>query len=146
MSVYTQLVSKLLFPLHELLKKHTSVAVRKELEQSQWWSREELEALRINRLKALLQNARAHVPYYRNLFDELQFDPDEVDSLDWLQKLPLMTKDTIRANTDDLKADNATGLQRFNTGGSTGEPLIFYIGKERVSHDVAAKWRATRWW
>ena len=25
-------------------------------------------------------------------------------------------------------------------------PLIFFIGKERVSHDVAAKWRATRWW
>jgi phenylacetate-CoA ligase len=37
-------------------------------------------------------------------------------------------------------------LARFNTGGSSGEPLIFYIGNERVSHDVAAKWRATRWW
>ena len=24
--------------------------------------------------------------------------------------------------------------------------MIFFIGKERVSHDVAAKWRATRWW
>jgi phenylacetate-CoA ligase len=24
--------------------------------------------------------------------------------------------------------------------------LVFFIGKERVSHDVAAKWRATRWW
>ena len=23
---------------------------------------------------------------------------------------------------------------------------MFFIGKERVSHDVAAKWRATRWW
>jgi phenylacetate-CoA ligase len=37
-------------------------------------------------------------------------------------------------------------LARFNTGGSSGEPLIFLIGKERISHDVAAKWRATRWW
>ena len=25
-------------------------------------------------------------------------------------------------------------------------PLIFFIGTERVTHDVAAKWRATRWW
>jgi phenylacetate-CoA ligase len=25
-------------------------------------------------------------------------------------------------------------------------PLIFFIGSERVSRDVAAKWRATRWW
>ncbi len=38
------------------------------------------------------------------------------------------------------------GLARFNTGGSGGEPLIFYLGRERVTHDVAAKWRATRWW
>jgi phenylacetate-CoA ligase len=37
-------------------------------------------------------------------------------------------------------------LARSNTGGSSGEPLVFFLGKERVSHDVAAKWRATRWW
>lgn len=24
--------------------------------------------------------------------------------------------------------------------------MVFYIGADRVSHDVAAKWRATRWW
>ena len=34
----------------------------------------------------------------------------------------------------------------FRSGGSSGEPLIFFMGKERKSHDVAAKWRATRWW
>ncbi len=45
-----------------------------------------------------------------------------------------------------MRSEVARGLARFNTGGSSGEPLIFYIGKERVSHDVAAKWRATRWW
>src|SRR5690349_25125823 len=40
----------------------------------------------------------------------------------------------------------ATDLKRYNTGGSSGEPLIFFIGSDRRSHDVAAKWRATRWW
>ena len=45
-----------------------------------------------------------------------------------------------------MKSEIAKGLARFNTGGSSGEPLIFFIGNERVSHDVAAKWRATRWW
>ncbi|OYW27559.1 MAG: capsule biosynthesis protein CapK, partial [Methyloversatilis sp. 12-65-5] len=44
------------------------------------------------------------------------------------------------------RADDAQGLARFNTGGSSGEPLVFFIGRERVSRDVAAKWRATRWW
>ncbi|MFN0316535.1 MAG: phenylacetate--CoA ligase family protein [Burkholderiales bacterium] len=63
-----------------------------------------------------------------------------------LQRLPFLTKADIRTHSDDLRASGATGLARFNTGGSSGEPLVFYIGKERVSHDVAAKWRATRWW
>jgi phenylacetate-CoA ligase len=66
--------------------------------------------------------------------------------MDGLRRLPLMDKDTIRANLDDLKARDASALARFNTGGSSGEPLVFYIGKQRVSDDVAAKWRATRWW
>src|SRR5690606_29048298 len=63
-----------------------------------------------------------------------------------LHRLPFLTKGVIRANTEALKHTNAQGLSRFNTGGSSGEPLIFFIGRERVSHDVAAKWRATRWW
>jgi phenylacetate-CoA ligase len=72
--------------------------------------------------------------------------PADVQDVDGLRRLPLMDKATIRANTDALKATDAQGLARFNTGGSSGEPLVFFIGKERVSHDVAAKWRATRWW
>ena len=52
----------------------------------------------------------------------------------------------LRAQQDGLKADDHGPLARYNTGGSSGEPLIFYIGKDRTSHDVGAKWRATRWW
>lgn len=145
-NLYTALVSKLLFPLHERVKGHDTVAVRKQMEKTQWASLEELEQLRLRRLQQLLRNARAHVPYYDKLFRDVRFSPEKVSKLTDLQRLPFLTKDVIRGHTDELKADNACGLQRFNTGGSSGEPLIFYIDKERVSHDVAAKWRATRWW
>lgn len=144
--MYTRLVSSLLFPLHERLKRHDTVAVRREMERSQWWRPEQIERLRVERLRALLLRAQAHVPYYRDLFARLGFDPASVNDPDDLQKLPFLTKEVIRANTEALKADNAHGLARFNTGGSSGQPLIFFIGNERVSHDVAAKWRATRWW
>lgn len=144
---YTSLISNALFPLHERIKHHTSVSVRKRMEESQWWPRDKLAALQLQRLRKLLAHAHAHVPYYRTLFAEIGFDPErDLQSLNDLARLPLLDKAKIRANTDRLKADNAVGLARFNTGGSSGEPLIFYIGKERVSHDVAAKWRATRWW
>jgi phenylacetate-CoA ligase len=116
------------------------------MEASQWWPRERIEALQLARLRRLLADAGAHVPYYRDLFARLGFDPRALHSLADLQALPFLTKPLIRAHRDALRADDAGRLARFNTGGSSGEPLIFYIGAERITHDVAAKWRATRWW
>lgn len=144
--MYTRLVSSLLFPLHERLKAHDSVAVRRRMEESQWWPAERLQALQVQRLRALLVDIGEHVPYYRDLFARLGFQPGSVTGLDDLRALPFLDKATIRAHTEALKHAHAKGLARFNTGGSSGEPLIFFIGLERVSHDVAAKWRATRWW
>lgn len=146
MGLYTKLVSGCLFPLHEQLKKHDSVRIRKELEKSQWLAPEELKRLQLERLRQLLTTANNHVPYYKKLFLDLDFRPETLRSVEGLQALPLLDKPTIRANIDQLKHNSAVGLSPFTTGGSSGEPLTFYIGRERVSHDVAAKWRATRWW
>jgi len=144
--LYTSCVSGLLFPLHERMKGHASVRVRRALERSQWFSAGALAELQVKRLRALLGSARNHVPYYRDLFTRLGFDPAQLTSVDDLDRLPFLTKPIIRANTERLKSAKARGLIRFNTGGSSGEPLVFFMGRERVTHDVAAKWRATRWW
>lgn len=145
-SLYTSIVSGIVFPLHERLKGHATTALRERMEATQWWSPERLAALQTERLRALLVDAGAHVPYYRDLFRAQGFDPSRVTGAADLQRLPFLTKPLIRAHTDALRHDQARDLAPFNTGGSSGEPLIFFIGKERVSHDVAAKWRATRWW
>jgi phenylacetate-CoA ligase len=144
--LYTTLVSSVLFPLQERLKGHDTVRIRRALEESQWWPRERLEAYQAERLRRLIERAYAHVPYYRRVMGERGLTPADVRTPADLIRLPFLTKADIRAHSDALRADDARGLARFNTGGSTGEPLIFYIGAERVSHDVAAKWRATRWW
>lgn len=146
MSLYTSLCADFLFPLHERLKGHDSVALRKRLEESQWWPAEQIEACRARRLQQFLLDIGQRVPYYRQLFKRLDFDPGAVSSTDALRLLPFLTKSDIRENVDDLKANGHAPLTRYNTGGSSGEPLVFYMGKGRKSHDVAAKWRATRWW
>ena len=73
--IYTSFTSNLLFPLHEKLKKHITVAALKKLEKSQWQSPSSIEQLQIKRLRELLSHAQAHVPYYRNIFNDLDFDP-----------------------------------------------------------------------
>jgi phenylacetate-CoA ligase len=146
MSVYTRLTAGVLFPLHEWAKGHDSVAVRRRLERSQWFTPDELRAEQAARLRGFLVEVGRRVPYYRDLFARLGFDPAALASAADLQRLPLMGKPEIRAHLEELKAEGHGPLTRYNTGGSSGEPLIFYIGKARKSHDVAAKWRATRWW
>lgn len=144
--LYTRLSSSLLFPLHERVKGHDSVARRRALERSQWLSTEALQSLQATRLRDFLVDVGARVPYYRDLFARLDFDPAAVVSTTDLAALPLLTKSEIRAHAQDMKAAGHGPLSRYNTGGSSGEPLVFFIGKARKSHDVAAKWRATRWW
>jgi len=143
---YTTWVANVLFPLHERLKGHDTRTRLRGLEATQWLDRSRLEALQLANLRRFLADIGARVPYYREMFAAVGMAPGNVQSLGDLAKLPLLTKPLIRANVDRLKADDAGKLMRYNTGGSSGEPLVFYMGADRVSHDVAAKWRATRWW
>jgi phenylacetate-CoA ligase len=144
--VYTQLCSSVLFPLHERFKGHSTVALRRELEQTQWLRPQALADLQLRRLLTFLRNVVDTVPYYAEQFASLGLRADDIRSFDDFRKLPLLTKPLIREHTEQLKSQLARRLVRYNTGGSSGEPLVFFMGMERVSHDVAAKWRATRWW
>jgi len=144
--LYTSLVSRCVFPLHERLKSHSSTAWRKRLERSQWLTPKELQALQLDNLRHFLADVSRQVPFYRVRFAEAGFDAGGLQSISDLARLPLLSKADIRAHTDALKSATAGPLSRYNTGGSSGEPLIFFMGKARKSHDVAAKWRATRWW
>jgi phenylacetate-CoA ligase len=144
--LYTHVASGLLFPLQERIKRHSSVPLRRELERTQWLAPEEIEALQRTRLREFLVRAGRDVPYYGRLFAGCGFDPASVNSISDLARVPFLDKAAIRANVEDLKSRSAGALVKYNTGGSSGEPLIFYMGMGRVSHDVAAKWRATRWW
>ena len=145
-SAYTRFASGVLFPLHERMKGHDSVAVRRRLERSQWLRPDEIAAEQAARLNSFLVDIGARVPYWRDLFREQGFDPNAVTSAADLQQLPLLTKADIRAHAQRMKAEGHGPISRYNTGGSSGQPLVFYIGKARKTHDVAAKWRATRWW
>ncbi len=145
-SFYTRLVCYILFPLHEWLKKHKTLKKFKQLKQTQWLETKDIAIIQQQGLVDFIHNIYQHVPYYRDLFNSLEITPADIKTVDDLAKLPFLTKDKIRNKFDSFTAMNAGQLKRYNTGGSSGQPLVFMIGKDRVSHDVAAKWRATQWW
>jgi len=59
--------------------------------------REELEALQLERLQALLSRVYERVPLYRRKFDDAAFDPSSLESLADLQRVPFTVKDDMRS-------------------------------------------------
>lgn len=119
----------------------------KELEQTQWWSAQQLRELQDARLRALIRHAYEHVPYYRRIFDERGWKPADVATAEDLYKLPVLTKQDVRRHYRELQADNIP-RSRFTlgtTGGSTGIPLQFSLDKDRVIFDHALIHRHWSW-
>ena len=56
------------------------------LQESQWWSREQLEAYQLEQLSKLLHHAYENVPYYRKVFDERGLKPKDIQDFKDLQQ------------------------------------------------------------
>lgn len=144
--IYTKIVATLLFPFHEWLKKHDTVAIHKQLDKSQWHSQELIKSEQASRLQTFIAQVTRQVPYYKTLFQTLELQASDIKSVSDLGKLPFLDKHTIKTHFEELKSNTSGPVSSFTTGGSSGNPLTFLLSNERVSHDVAEKWRATRWW
>jgi len=145
--VNSTLVRRVIFPLHEKIMGRKTFAYLDAFERLQWATPEQLDALRLDKLKALLSHAKENIPFYRKRFAEAGFDPSRVQDTRDIRKIPLLTKEDIRKNLESLKWETCPGgLSRYNTGGSSGEPLIFYFDRRRQAYDKAARMLTHRWW
>ncbi len=131
------------------MHRHT-FAMLAELERTQWRSREEIEAYQAQRLNQLLASALAHSPWHAGRLRAASLDDavsrGEVTPGD-LARLPTMTKRDARDNVEQLVWRGVPGgVFPYTTGGSSGEPLIFYFGRARQASDAAGRMRARRWW
>ncbi len=140
------LVRHVLLPLHESLVGRATFDRLRELERSQWWSPERLRELQVRKLRRLLTHAWQHCPFYRRRLAESGFRPQAVSDVDYLRRLPLLTKEQIRQHRQAMRWANVPGgLHRYTTGGSTGEPLVFDYDLGRQAYDQAARMRSHRW-
>jgi len=138
------------YPLQERLLQRPTFAYLDSLERSQWLSRAALEGLQMQKLTSLLLTAAKHSPWHAARIQAAGFDLGERRApltLDELRLLPVMTKQDARANVQRIRWGGVPGgAARYNTGGSSGEPLTFYFGRWRQASDAAGRIRARRWW
>ncbi len=139
------LVGKILLPLHEKFLRRRTFRYYRDLERSQWFSIRRLRELQLAKLQELVSVALNNTDAYADLAGvDRSWRPE---SLEDLRKLPLLDKASISSHREELvNRDVPGGPIRYNTGGSSGEPLIFYFDKRRQAYDKAARMRTHQWW
>lgn len=99
-------------------------------------SSERLRSLQENRLKATVKRVYQEVPFYRHAFQENSIEPDDIQTLDDLRKLPFTTKDDLRDNYPyGLFAVPLGEVIRLHaSSGTTGKPTV--VGYTKHDLDV----------
>ena len=148
MGWYSTFLERTLLPL--VLRRddrHSAISHWRFLEQSQYWSRNKLLIYQLEKLQQLLAHAYQFCPYYTSLLSELGLKPESFQSLSDLQKIPVLTKELIFANTDRIVSTefNRADLQKFSSGGTTGQQTTMFIDNESFNLKLASAWRFEHW-
>ncbi len=96
--------------------------------------REQIRALQEEKLKKQVKHVYEHVPYYRDLMDKKGVKPEDIKTLDDIQKLPFISKYDLRETYPyGMLAVPLTDCVRIqSTSGTTGKRVIAYY----TQHDV----------
>ncbi len=115
--------------------------------KSQRWSRVQLEKYQDQQLIKIVRHAGKSVPYYRNLFIEIGFNPEEFNGRNDLHLIPTLDKETVRTRKKDLISDKAEkfGINRVSTSGTTGTPLHLILDDSTDANFLASLIRCYHW-
>lgn len=88
--------------------------------------RKEMEALQLERLKAVVKAAYENVAFYRNRFDSIGLKPEHITCLADIKKIPFTTKYDLRDNYPySLFAVPMKNIVRIHaSSGTTGKPIV----------------------
>lgn len=147
MDLYAELLNRVFFPAWEgVVRRRPTVRLQRYLEQTQWRSLDELEAIQIGSLRRLLRHAYEHIPFWRARLDEHGLRPEGVKGLDDLRRLPILDRATARANTETRESKVLPLVAiRKRTSGSSGEPLVFGYDLGSEHWRQATKLRGYTW-
>jgi phenylacetate-CoA ligase len=105
-----------------------------DLEPIERASRDELQALQLERLKWTLRHVYENVAHYRRAFDEAGVHPDDLRTLSDLAKFPFTTKKTLRDNYPFglFAVPREQVLRVHASSGTTGKPTVVGYTKRDI--------------
>lgn len=95
-------------------------------QKAETMSRDELSALQLSRLRALVKRVYERCPHHRAKMDKAGVKPDDIEMLEDIRILPFMSKEDFRLGypLEMLCVDRSELREMHMSSGSTGTPVV----------------------
>jgi len=135
--------NKYIFKVGHLLKRPKIIRYYNEFNKNQWKPFEILKHQQELQLKNIIIFAYNNVPYYSKLFNQIDIKPSDINIIEDLEKIPILTKQIIKENWQDFIPKNIEQIKYVDgaTGGSTGAPLKYRMSIEDYEKGTALLYR-----
>lgn len=142
----------------------------KLLQETENYSIEQRNELRLRQFKRLIAYAYEWTPYYKRRFDEVGLKPQDIQSLDDIQHIPILKRDDLVENYRDMidvrvldsvavaeRSEEIAGqpipfaafrkhkLVRNTSSGSTGQRTVFFEDGSVTGMNWVHELRVKRW-
>jgi len=87
--------------------------------------------------RRVVEIAAREVPFYRDLYAKNGFAVAELRSFDDIAKIPIVTKEMLQEYDLEKRSRKIAGRSATFTGGSSGEPFLFYSDKRQIGNEWA---------
>lgn len=135
---YNQILNSLLLPVGDFLFNTDFSRSLKKVRALNNKSCQELISIQKSRLNQLLNHATQHSIYYKSLEIEHSENPYK-----WIKQFPILTKQILRENSNQLLTTEKKNLQRLSSSGSSGFQSTVYVNKQELSLYWASQ---VNWW
>lgn len=147
MDIYASIARNIVAPLWAFKERSPYLKHLRYLEQSQYSPLELIKENQWTRLKKILEHSFKNTEFYRKRFIKLGIYPDDIKEWKNFEQLPLLNKEDIRENMEDMIAKNIpqNKLVPKKTSGSTGVSLEFFVDEDSLQWKRACTIRHNRW-
>ena len=146
LGIGAKLRRNILLPIYwKYVKQWRVIEYYNKLKEYQWNTVEENQEIQQKKLYKLIKYTDQNIPYYKKMIKEhnIQFSEDTV--FKDIKKFPILTKDIIRNNFDELYKFRDNTYYTNSSGGSTGEPVILYQDRNQLEWEIATKILFDEW-
>lgn len=127
-------LEKIFLPLGDFVTRQQVMHYYNFFLIAQWWPVEKLNKYQNNQIKFTVRKAYEDTLFYKHLFDKCRIKPTDINTVDDLSKLPIVTKGMLReAYPHKCTRKTVYPCKEYFTSGSSGQPFAVKVDNHSIS-------------